>query len=94
MAVVSLYGFPDNTLLEMSSQTYCSVAHLHDTDIRVINVKSITAVVAMVPDSAYGKWKQDGTERDRWLLVEKPGLKITQRILEYGEPILDEFDVA
>lgn len=81
VAVVSLYGLPDNTLLEMSSQTYWSVAHLCDADIRVINVKLITAVVAMIPDSQYRKWKQDGTEEDRWLLVEKPGLKITQWIL-------------
>ncbi|KIM36421.1 hypothetical protein M413DRAFT_20524 [Hebeloma cylindrosporum] len=87
VAVVSLYGDPHPGLLSMSSKTYYSVQHLRETGICVIPAKSIQAVVAMVPDHQYGKYIQDGTHIDRWQVVEKPGLKLDQRILEEG--ILD-----
>jgi hypothetical protein len=71
----------------MSSKTYYSVKHLQET--RVIPAKSIQAVVAMVPDHQYGKYIQDGSHIDRWQVIEKPGLKLDQRILDDGEGILD-----
>jgi hypothetical protein len=92
LAVISLYGPPNNILLETSSQTYWSVTHLRDTGIRVINAMSIVAVVAMVPDRQYQHWRRDGTEEDRWMLVEKPGLKLMQRILQYDEQIPEDGD--
>lgn len=92
LAVISLYGPPNDTLPEMSSQTYWSVTHLRDAGIKVINAKSIVAVVAMVPDRQYQDWRRDGTEEDRWMLVEKPGLKLTQRILQYDEQIPEDGD--
>ncbi|KDR79664.1 hypothetical protein GALMADRAFT_63042 [Galerina marginata CBS 339.88] len=93
VAVVSLYGRPHDQLLSRSSKTYYSVQHLRDAAIRVIPVKTITAVVAMIPDQQYGKFVQDGTHEDRWQLVEKPGLHLLDRVLHAEDRTDEENDV-
>jgi hypothetical protein len=80
LAMAAFYGAPDDWLYRHSSKTYISVHHLRDADIRVINVKDIDSVVAMVLDTSYGITHQDGTEGDRWFLMEKPGLKMLSMI--------------
>ncbi|KIM38895.1 hypothetical protein M413DRAFT_447578 [Hebeloma cylindrosporum] len=84
VAVVSLYGRPHEELLARSSYTYYTAQHLRNTMIRVVPVKRIAAVVAMIPDKQYRKFIQDGTEGDRWQLVEKPGLHSLERV-EYTD---------
>ena len=78
VALLSLYGPPHQQLLEASSGTYWTAQHLHDSDIRVVDVKAINAVVMMAPDPRYPECFQDGTQTDRWYLMEKPGLKLSQ----------------
>ncbi|KAL1699540.1 hypothetical protein EV121DRAFT_284020 [Schizophyllum commune] len=68
VAVVSMFGFPHAGLLDESSRTYYTCEHLRDIDIK--------SVVMMAPDPSYGKFHQDGTENNRWYLMEKPGLKL------------------
>ncbi len=80
LAMAAFYGPPDPELYKRSYKTYVSVPHLRDAGIRVIDMKDIEAVVAMVPDNSYQITHQDGTELDRWFLMEKPGLKMSSMI--------------
>ncbi len=80
LAMAAFYGPPDRKIYEDSFKTYVSVNHLRDAGMRVIDVKDIDSVVAMIPDRSYGLTLQDGTEGDRWFLMEKPGLKMTAMI--------------
>ncbi len=84
VAVVSLYSDPHAELLSLSSRTYYSVKHLRDSAIKVIPIKSIQAVVAAVPDAQNEKYTQDVSHLDRWQIVEKPGLKLDQLVLDNG----------
>ncbi|KAJ6576383.1 hypothetical protein B0H10DRAFT_2236364 [Mycena sp. CBHHK59/15] len=80
VAIVSLYGPPHPGLLAASSNTYWTVQHLRDTAVRVVDVKSIRSVVMMAPDERYKTRFNDGTQVDRWYLMEKPGLKLSERV--------------
>lgn len=79
VAMVSLYGPPHPGLLAASSYTYWTVQHLRDAGVRVVDAKSIKSVVMMAPDERYKTRFHDGTEVDRWYLMEKPGLKLSER---------------
>lgn len=92
VAVVSLYSRPHEELLAMSSNTYYTVQHLRGTAMRVIPAQSITSVVAMVPDRQYANFIQDGTQDDRWQLVEKPGLRLLERLLHPEDRTDEEND--
>ncbi|KAJ7071905.1 hypothetical protein B0H15DRAFT_965693 [Mycena belliarum] len=76
LAVTALFGAPDPHLLDLSSQTYWSVKHLRDDGVQVVNITDIQACVMMGPDYQYAHHLSDGSEVDRWFLVEKPGLKL------------------
>jgi hypothetical protein len=70
LAMVSTYSAPNQHLFELSYCTLWSCTHGGDNSLVVIDVKSIEAVVAMVPHQPF---------RDspgRYFLVEKPGLDI------------------
>ncbi|KAG1864466.1 hypothetical protein C8R48DRAFT_601816 [Suillus tomentosus] len=73
VAVISLFSRPDNELLELSSHVVASCAYYGDDDIRVIDIKSITDVVAMVP---HRPRLPSGAVEDRFFMVEKPGLDV------------------
>ncbi len=92
VAVVSLYGGPHKELLARSSNTYYTVQHLRNAAICVIPAKSIIAVVAMIPDQQFQKFINDGTEEDRWHLVEKPGLQLLNMVLHAEERTDEEID--
>jgi hypothetical protein len=77
-AVVSFYGLPHKELYEFSSKTYWTAQHLREEGIRVIDVESIKSVVMMAPDEQYQSWCKDNSAIDRWYLMEKPGIKISQ----------------
>ncbi|KAL1681733.1 hypothetical protein EV122DRAFT_287879 [Schizophyllum commune] len=76
VAVVSMFGLPHAGLLADSYHTYYTCEHFRDIDVRVVDVQQIKSVVMMAPDPSYGKFHQDGTENNRWYLMEKPGLKL------------------
>ena len=42
----------------------------------MVDIKCIKSVVMMAPDIRYASLHQDGTELDRWYMMEKPGIKI------------------
>lgn len=76
VAVLARYGSPNENLMKHSYRTYDSRPHLQDHGITVIDIKKIQSVVMMAPDKIYQHHFRDGTEGDRWFLVEKPGLKV------------------
>jgi hypothetical protein len=71
-ALVSVWSEPDMDLLRESSNTVYSCVYQGQTDLRVIDVKIITSVVAMVPMTP-----RDGDRSSHFFLLEKPGLEIT-----------------
>ncbi|KZP29720.1 hypothetical protein FIBSPDRAFT_815810 [Athelia psychrophila] len=89
MAMVSLYGPHHKGLWEASSKTYWTAQHLGDGGVRLIDAKSIDAVVMLAPDPRYGTRYHDGSEVNRYYRMEKPGLKLSQQI-GLGETILEE----
>lgn len=53
LAMVSTYSAPHQHLFELSHHTLWSCTHGGDTSLMVIDVKSIEAVVAMVPHQPF-----------------------------------------
>jgi hypothetical protein len=68
LACVSCYSQPHDSLLQASRGTLWSCER--QGTIKVIDVKSILAVVAMVPHQPF-------PGEERFFLVEKPGLEVT-----------------
>ena len=71
LAVVSVYSPPDERLLEMSYNILLSCTYAGDADLRVVEVESVKAVVAMVPHQPF-----QGDTVERYFVVEKPGLDV------------------
>ncbi|KAG0692739.1 hypothetical protein DFH29DRAFT_1008189 [Suillus ampliporus] len=88
VALVSLYSYPDHDLLELSFHAVSSCKHVQG-DIRVIDVKSITNVIGMVP---HRPTLPSGVTEDRYFLVEKPGLDIATFGVAYEGPGADDED--
>jgi hypothetical protein len=63
--------------------------HLGDSDVRVIDIKSIQSVVMLAPDEQYAKSFKDGSELNRFFLMEKPGLKLME-MTGVGENLVPE----
>ncbi|KAJ7037738.1 hypothetical protein C8F04DRAFT_1091397 [Mycena alexandri] len=80
VALVSLYGPPHPGLLAASSNTFWTAQHRRDAAIRVIDINSIKSALTMAPDERYKTRFHDGTETDRWYVMEKPGLKLSERV--------------
>lgn len=74
IAVGSLYGSPHPVLLQASLGTYFSVQHFKNTKVIAFDIKAIRSVVMMAPDRQYPF--HDGTEGQRYYLMERPGLKV------------------
>ncbi|KAF8153850.1 hypothetical protein B0H34DRAFT_753304 [Crassisporium funariophilum] len=75
LAMISLFGPPDVTLLRASSDTLWSCQSLGDLGLMVVDAKEITSVVAMVPHSTHtlgDDWS------GRFFVVEKPGLDVAE----------------
>ena len=81
LAMAQSYSAPNARLLQISYQTYWSA--FHTRKFRVFEIRCIESVVMMARDVNYPE--QDGTENDRWYLMEKPGLKLS--------PFLDDVEV-
>ena len=71
LALVSLYSPPHRELLEYSYHTQMSCTYGGDTHLRVVDIKSILSVIAMVPHLPF-----PGDSLDRYFVVEKPGLDV------------------
>ena len=67
--MVSLYSDPCQDLLKLSYNTLLSCTH--DKGMRVIDVKTIRSVIAMVPHKPFHEDTQQ-----RYFIVEKPGLDV------------------
>jgi hypothetical protein len=73
VALVSLYTKPDPTLLQLSVNTLWSCEYKGDSALEFINVKTIQAVVSMIPHTPSIPGKAPS---ERFFLVEKPGLDV------------------
>lgn len=78
LAVVSFYGEHHEELYQASSKTYVTMQHLGNSDVRVIDIESIQSVVMLAPDQQYANLHRDGSELNRYYLMEKPGLKLME----------------
>lgn len=79
LALISTYSPPDDKLLVESSGALISCKYMGASHYTVINVKSIVAVVAMVPHP-----RTASALTEHFFVVEKPGLDIAF-ISEKGE---------
>jgi len=89
IALASLYGPKDETLYKESCGTYWTAQHLHK--LVFIPVKNIRQLVMMAPDPCYGLDHTDGTEKDRWYMMQKPGAGLFDR-LGFTEEEQDDVD--
>lgn len=69
LAMVSFYSPPHGNLLELSYNTLLSC--IPENGLKVIDVKSIRSVVAMIPHLPF-----PGNMEERYFVVEKPGLDV------------------
>jgi hypothetical protein len=101
LALVSLYSEPDAELLEESYNTVWSCKYQGDDKLEVVDAKSISSVVAMVPlpiDDNEGSSSGDDRDSDdiSYFVVEKLGLDVSSmagyKDDEDEEDILEEAD--
>jgi hypothetical protein len=91
LALISVYGPPDNALLQLSHKTVYSCQYLSNDNLRVINARSIRSVIAIVPHEVTLPGKT--AAEDRWFVVEKPGLEAAELgggVEDNYEPVDDE----
>jgi hypothetical protein len=88
LGIASLYGPPHQGIYESSYKTYITFQHFHK--IQVIDIKNIDSVVMIAPDPRYPLFFHDGTEVDRWYLMQKPGKRRLSLWAESEEPMTDE----
>ena len=74
LVLVSIYSPPDEALLEDSYNTVWLCRYRGNKALKVIDVKTITAVVAMVPHPPSPG--ASGVEERRVFVVKKPGLDV------------------
>lgn len=68
--MISIYSLPHPDLLELSHNTLLSCSYQGQNSLRVVPVKFIQSVVAMVPHEPFPGDMQ-------FFVVEKPGLDVT-----------------
>ncbi|KAF9232038.1 hypothetical protein BU15DRAFT_90753 [Melanogaster broomeanus] len=86
VAMIRPYSAPDHDLLVLSSQVVASCKMLED--LVVVNIKDIRSVVGMVPHTPT---LPSGVLEDRFFLVEKPGLDVSDLGVPY--PGYEDYDV-
>jgi hypothetical protein len=75
LALVSVYSEPDIPHLKASNNTVWSCTYHGDAALAVIDVKTINAVVSMIPHVLP---HPSQPEVGRWFLMEMPGLDVAQ----------------
>jgi len=89
LALVSLFSRPHADMLHVSSNTLCSCEYQGDDALEFVDVKTIQAVVSMVPHTpAIGP-----QATQCYFLVEKPGFNVAL-MAGIEEKLLDEPDVS
>jgi hypothetical protein len=83
LALVSVYSDPHPGLLEASTHTLWSCIYQGDAALRIVDVKAITGVIAMIPHRPF----PDGP--DRFFVLEKPGQDVA-RMAGNEEEMTDE----
>jgi hypothetical protein len=73
LGLISLFSKPDPTLLQRSVRTLWSCEYQGDSALVFIDVKSIQAVVSMIPHTPS---ISRNIPTERFFLVEKPGLDV------------------
>jgi hypothetical protein len=95
LALVLLYSNPDINLLRLSHDTLRSCEYQGDLALKVIDVRIIKSVVAMIPHSPVIGGQE---ARDYFFLVEKPGFDVAliagteEGIPGNGSPALERED--
>lgn len=79
VAVIQLYSLPDEALLQLSSQTVASCTRVDE--ISVVDIKTITGVIAMIP---HKPMLPSGVVEDRFFMLQKPGLDISDLGVPYS----------
>jgi hypothetical protein len=87
VALISVYSPPDAELLKFSHGTLWSCTHEGNDGLQIINVKTIKAVVAMIP---HRPTLPSGITKDRFFMVEKAGLDVTLTGIEVKENQLED----
>ena len=85
LAILSMYSSPSQELLQASYHTLWSCTYQGDMGLVIVDVKSITAVVAMIPNGP----NFPGGMADQFFVVERPGLDVAH-MGENNEYITDE----
>ena len=88
VAVVKLYSEPDPHLVRESSQVLAASTLLDS--IKIINVKTIKSVVAMILHKIV---LASGVEGERFFMLEKPGLDVSDLAAPYNPGHDDTDDV-
>ena len=85
LALVSLYSVPDEAILERSYGTLTVCEYQDDAALTIVGVKSIEAVVGMVPfgDQVEG-------HNPKYFLAEKLGLEVYETVLNVDEDVGNE----
>ena len=84
-ALISVWSEPDPQLHRESSQAVYACVYRGQDNLRVIEAKSITAVVAMVPMQP-----ANGDRSDLFFLIDKPGLDSTMTSADVNGEASDE----
>jgi len=70
---VSIYSPPNQALLDASFNTLWSCTYQGDAGLKVVDAKTISSVVAMIPHNAHNF---PGDIVGHFFVVEKPGLDV------------------
>ncbi|KAJ3831674.1 hypothetical protein F5878DRAFT_654799 [Lentinula raphanica] len=71
LAVGSFYGPPHEELLRRSSNTYYTVQHQRDVDVRAFPISNPQYI------QIFNGREPDGTHNDRWFKMQKPGIVVS-----------------
>jgi hypothetical protein len=74
VAIISLYSPPDEELLNLSHHTVWSCTSQGEAGLRIVDVTTICAVVAVIP---HRPTLPSGVTQDRLFVVEKTGLDVS-----------------
>ena len=88
VAVMKLYSEPDSHLVRESSQVLAALMLLNS--IKIIDVKTIKGVVAMILHKIV---LASGVEEERFFMLEKPGLDVSDLTVPYNPGHDDTDDV-
>ena len=78
VAVIRTYSLPDDSLLDLSSHTL--VSSTFSDELAVVWIKSIKSMVGIIPHCLK---RPSGIIEDRFFMMEKPGLDISQVGISY-----------